>query len=181
MHPANVEAVAWISQLKSSASLVLALAALLAYPRRPGLASVCFALALLAKGHAVFALPVAALFEWLRTGRVRWRWIALWAAIFAAFAVVEIASHERNQGGGPDADATTPFVWLRTIVAIAMRYLVMAATSLGRLRLPRDRARAQPARSLVPGRAGRARGARLAPRRRRCGGAARRPSSGSGR
>jgi len=130
VHPANVEAVAWVSQLKSSAALVLALLALLAYPRRPALASVCFALALLAKAHAVFALPVVALFEWLRTGRVRWRWIALWAAMFAAFSVAEITSHERNQGGGPTL-RDDPFVWLRTIVAIAARYLVMAATSLG--------------------------------------------------
>ena len=129
-HPANVEAVAWISQLKSSSSLVLALAALLAYARRPGLATVLFTLALLAKGHAVIALPVAALFEWLRTGRVRWRWIALWAAIFAAYAVVEIVSHERNQGGAPARD-DSPAVWLRTVVAIALRYLVMAATSWG--------------------------------------------------
>jgi len=129
-HPANVEAVAWISQLKSTASLVFALAALLAYPKRPALASVCFALALLAKGHAVFALPVVALFEWLRTGRVRWKWIALWAAMFAAFSIAEITSHERNQGDGPTL-RDDPFVWLRTIVAIAARYLVMAATSLG--------------------------------------------------
>ncbi len=130
VHPANVEAVAWVSQLKSNAALVLALAALLAHPRRPALASVCFALALLAKAHAVFALPVVALFEWLRTGRVRWRWIALWASLFAAFAIAEITSHERNQIDGPGLRDDTS-VWLRTIVAIAMRYLVMAATSLG--------------------------------------------------
>jgi hypothetical protein len=130
VHPANVEAVAWVSQLKSTAALVLALAALLLYPRRPALASVCFALALLAKAHAVFVLPIAGLFEWQRTGRVRWRWLALWTALFAAFAVAEIASHERNQLGGPGL-RDEPFVWLRTIVAIGMRYLVMAATSLG--------------------------------------------------
>jgi hypothetical protein len=125
-----VEAVAWISQLKSDAALVLALAALLAHSRRPRLATLWFALALLAKGHAVIALPVAGLFEWLRTGRVRWRWIAIWASLFAAYSIVEIWSHERNQGdvsllgGGPAA-------WLRTVVTIAMRYLVMAATSWG--------------------------------------------------
>ena len=129
-HPANVEAVAWVSQLKSSTSLVLALAALLAYPRRPGLASACFVLALLAKAHAVFVLPVAALFEWQRTRSVRWRWIALWALLFAAFSVAEIASHERNQLAGSSLRDDT-FVWLRTIVAIALRYLVMAATSIG--------------------------------------------------
>jgi hypothetical protein len=130
LHPANVEAVAWVSQLKSSAALVLALCALLAYPARPVLATACFALALLAKAHAVFVLPVAALFEWTRTGRVRWRLIALWAALFAAFSVAEIASHERNQGSGPTL-RDEPATWLRTIVAIALRYLVMAATSLG--------------------------------------------------
>jgi len=130
VHPANVEAVAWISQLKSTASLVFALAALLAYPRRPALATVCFALAILTKGHAVFVLPVAALFEWLRSGRIRWRWIALWAAMFAAYSVAEILSHERNQGEG-QALHDSHFVVLRTIVSIAMRYLVMAATSWG--------------------------------------------------
>jgi hypothetical protein len=130
LHPANVEAVAWVSQLKSSASLVFALLALLAHPRRPGLASVCFALALLAKAHAVFVLPVAALFEWTRSGRMRWGWIAAWAAFFAAFALAEVASHERNQGAVA-ALRDAPLVRLATIVAIALRYLVMAATSLG--------------------------------------------------
>lgn len=130
VHPANVEAVAWISQLKSTASLVFALSALLAYPKRPGLATVCFALAILTKGHAVFVLPVAALFEWLRSGRVRWRWIALWAAMFAAFSVAQVMSHERNQGEG-GALRGSPLVVLPTIVSIAMRYLVMAATSWG--------------------------------------------------
>jgi hypothetical protein len=129
-HPANVEAVAWISQLKSSSSLVLALLALLAYPRRPALASVCFALALLAKGHAVFVLPVAGLFEWTRSGRVRWGWIALWAAIFAAYSVAQIVSHERNQAAVA-ALGDPILVRAGTIVAIALRYLVMAATSLG--------------------------------------------------
>jgi hypothetical protein len=129
-HPANVEAVAWISQLKSTASLVFALAAVLVYPRRAGLATACFALALLSKGHAVFALPVVGLFEWLRTGRVRWRWLALWALMFAAFSVAEIVSHERSQIDDlPLRDDKV--VWLRTIVAIAMRYLAMAATSYG--------------------------------------------------
>ncbi len=130
LHPANVEAVAWVSQLKSTASLVFALAALLAYAKRPGLATACFALALLTKGHTIFVLPVAGLFEWLRTGRVRWRWLALWGLMFAAFSVAEIASHERNQIDDlPMRD--DPVVWLRTIVAIAMRYLAMAATSFG--------------------------------------------------
>jgi len=37
VHPANVEAVAWISQLKTSSAMLLALLALLLWPRRPGL------------------------------------------------------------------------------------------------------------------------------------------------
>ena len=49
LHPANVEAAAWISQVKSTASLSFALLALLALERRPALATACFAAALLAK------------------------------------------------------------------------------------------------------------------------------------
>jgi hypothetical protein len=64
VHPANVEAVAWISQLKSSSSLVLSLLALLAWPGRPLAGTLLFALALLAKATAAFVLPVALLLEW---------------------------------------------------------------------------------------------------------------------
>ena len=49
VHPANVEAVAWISQLKTSSALVLTLLALLALERRPALSSFAFGLGLLAK------------------------------------------------------------------------------------------------------------------------------------
>jgi hypothetical protein len=58
---------------------------------------------------------------------VRWRWLALWTAIFAAYAVIEVVSHERNQGGEPPREG----VWLLTAVSLAMRYLVMAASSWG--------------------------------------------------
>jgi hypothetical protein len=50
--------------------------------------------------------------------------------MFAAYSVAEILSHERNQGEG-QAVHDSPLVVARTIVAIAMRYLVMAATSFG--------------------------------------------------
>jgi hypothetical protein len=50
--------------------------------------------------------------------------------MFAAFSVAEIASHERNQLDAAGLRGE-PFVWLRTIVAIALRYLVMAVTSFG--------------------------------------------------
>ncbi len=130
LHPANVESVAWISQLKSSSALVLSLAALLAYSRRPALASALFALALLAKATAAYALPVALLLEWTRGGRVRWRWMGLWSLLLLAYAIPEFAAHQRS--GAADAVLhETPLVLLRTVCAFAMRYLVMAATSYG--------------------------------------------------
>jgi hypothetical protein len=130
LHPANVEAVAWISQLKTSAAMLLGLVALLAYPRRPALGTIGFVLALLAKATAAVALPVAWLLEWTREGRVRWRWLALWALLLLAFASFEFAAHQRAGA----AEATlheTPLALLRTMAALALRYLVMAATSWG--------------------------------------------------
>ena len=130
VHPANVEAVAWISQLKSSASLVLSLGALLAWPRRPVLSVACFALALLAKATAAAVLPAALCFEWSRTGRLRGGRALACAALLAAFAAVELATHQRTGAAAAELHAT-PFVLARTIAALGLRYLVMAATSLG--------------------------------------------------
>jgi hypothetical protein len=130
LHPANVEAVAWISQLKSTLALPLALAALLAWNRRPGLATAAFAAALLAKPTAAFALPVAALFDHARRERVRWGWLGVWALALAAYSAAEFTTHQRTGA----AEATlhdTPFVLIRTMAAIGARYLVMAATSAG--------------------------------------------------
>ena len=58
LRPANVEAVAWISQLKTTLSMVLALTALLLWRARPPLATAAFVLALLSKATAAFALPL---------------------------------------------------------------------------------------------------------------------------
>jgi hypothetical protein len=129
-HPANVEAVAWISQLKSSSALVLSLCALLAWPRRPLAGALLFALALLAKATAAFVLPVALLLEWAETGRVRWRFAAATAAALAAFAAVEFFAHQRS-GAAEATLHATPLVLARTIAALGLRYLVMAATSWG--------------------------------------------------
>ena len=130
MHPANVEAVAWISQLKTTLSLVLSLAGLLAWARRPGLATGLFTAALLAKPTAAVMLPAALLLDWTRGGRVRWRWLAAQALVFAAFASVEFGTHQRT--GVADASLReAPLTLLRTIAAIGARYLAMAATSLG--------------------------------------------------
>ena len=53
LHPANVEAVAWISQLKSVLALAFSFAALMAFRRRPRASAIPFALALLTKATAV--------------------------------------------------------------------------------------------------------------------------------
>lgn len=137
-HPANVEAVAWISQLKSSAALVLSLLALLAFPRRPALATVWFALALLAKPTAAYALPVAGLLAWARPApglEPRRRtasvgWLALWALVLGVYAASEFALFHRS---GQDVRPVDPDPWVRaaTILANGGRYLLMAATGRG--------------------------------------------------
>jgi hypothetical protein len=132
LHPANVEAVAWISQLKSSSSMALSLLALLAMPRRPAVACVLFVLALCAKPTAAFVLPVAALFEWTESpkGRLRWRWYAVMAVVLAGYAAVELIAHQRS-GAVEAVLYETPLVLVRTILSLAFRYVVMSATTWG--------------------------------------------------
>jgi hypothetical protein len=130
LHPANVEAVAWISQLKSSSALVLATGSLLAFERRPALGTALFGAALLAKPTAAFALPVAALLARARHRPLPWLWLGVGAALFAAFAVAEFSLHQRS-GAAEARLAEIPFVLARSSLALALRYLVMAATSLG--------------------------------------------------
>jgi protein O-mannosyl-transferase len=129
LHPANVEAVAWISQAKTPAAFVLSMAALLAHRRRPALGALCFGLALLAKPTAAFALPVAGLLDWTREGRVRWSWLSLWAVLLASYFCAEFWTHQRSGAVEPiDEDL---LVRLRSSAAIAARYAWMSATSRG--------------------------------------------------
>jgi len=134
VHPANVEAVAWIFQLKTIGALALATGALLAQPRRPLLGTLLFALALLTKASALFALPVAAVFSWIARDpqdgwRVHRRWLGLWALVLVLYAWPQFFAFERvGQVGGLHPDA---WVQARTVVAIGARYLAMAATSYG--------------------------------------------------
>lgn len=134
LHPANVEAAAWISQVKSTASVALAVAALLALERRPALATFCFALALLAKPTSAFVLPVAALMTWTRLrgveARRSFRWIGAWAVLLAAYAAVEMVAFTRAVAGVVPVDPD-PLVRLRTSVGFVARYFAMATTSLG--------------------------------------------------
>lgn len=129
VHPANVEAVAWISQAKTPAAFALSMAALLAHPRRPALGVLLFGFALLAKPTAAFALPVAMLLDWTRERRIAFVWLAAWAALLAGYAVAEFATHQRTGAAEPVAEDA--LVRLRTSVAIGARYFWMAATSLG--------------------------------------------------
>lgn len=134
LHPANVEAVAWISQVKTQVAMAFMLAALALYERRVGVAAGAFALSLGSKAMTAVALPVAAAWEWVRaerTGRRRARAsVALWAAIFAAFAAVQLVAFRRAHAGvEPVSDSLAVQLW--TSAANGARYLWMAVTSLG--------------------------------------------------
>ena len=134
VHPANVEAVAWISQVKTQVAMALMLAALVAWERSVALSSLAFALSLGAKATSAVALPVAAAWDWIRgerarRGRARASLVA-WTAIFAAFAVMQVvAFRHAHRGVEPVSDSRAVQLW--TTAAIGARYLWMAATSLG--------------------------------------------------
>ncbi len=135
VHPANVETVAWIFQLKTIVALALGIGAMMLHERRPGWALTLFTLALLTKITAVFAWPCALVQAWGRQtrgegGPPRWGWLGAWALVMVAIAFPEMTAFERQ------ADVRIEIhedgiVHARTVVAIAMRYLVMAATGIG--------------------------------------------------
>lgn len=149
LHPANVEAVAWISQLKSVLALALACLALLLEPRRSALAAAAFALALLTKFQAAFALPVALLWLWqsrentpphasstgprrrgVRSPSARLGWLAVWGLALLLIAIPQIFAFERLGHASvsvPDAGVER----LRFLFSLLGRYLVMAASSWG--------------------------------------------------
>ena len=133
LHPANVEAVAWISEVKTLAAMALALGALLLQERRPALAALLFGLALLSKALAVFALPVA--FTALLCGKPpaaarSFAWLGLWLVLFALYAGPQWHTFQRL-GETEIALHPDPLVAARTIVAFLARYLAMAATGYG--------------------------------------------------
>jgi hypothetical protein len=135
LHPVNVEAVAWISQLKTTACFVLSMAALLAFPATPALATGFFFLALLAKPTASFLLPVVAvlILVRLRGARPSARhlvWLGVWTVGFLLLAVAQLEVNRRS--GTPDAAVGAEgLARLRTSASITLRYVVMSTTSLG--------------------------------------------------
>lgn len=136
VHPANVEAVAWASQLKTGGCLAFALGALLLLRRHPLGSTLLFVLALLTKASASFAVPTAAAFVWAWTAaepagaRRRWAWVAAWAALFAVYSIPQVQAFSRL-GGVEVAAYSDPWVHARTMAAVGVRYLVMAASSWG--------------------------------------------------
>ncbi len=134
VHPANVEVVAWASQLKTCASLALALGALLALARAPLASTLLFALSLLTKASGLFALPSAAALLWAqRRGGVAGcgdaRWLAVWLGIALLYALPQSAAFAHL--GIADAAFDGPWVHLRSIAAVGMRYALMAVTGCG--------------------------------------------------
>jgi hypothetical protein len=136
LHPANVEAVAWIFQLKSIVALALATAALLCESRRPVVATALFAAALLTKIQAAFALPVALVAVWCgapagaRAARARLLALAAWALVLVLALLPELLAFERLG----HAEAAAPLAGgerLRATAGFVGRYLVMALTSIG--------------------------------------------------
>lgn len=135
LHPANVEAVAWISEIKTLAAMALALGALLLQQRRPAIAVLLFALALLSKALAVFALPVAIVALLCRqprstTARRDWCWMGVWLVVLACYAGPQWHTFQRlgqtELGLSPD-----PLVAARTLVSFVARYLAMAFGGYG--------------------------------------------------
>jgi len=135
LHPANVEAVAWISQLKSVLALALSFGALIAFRRHPRASSPVFALALLTKAAAVFALPMAAALAlvWRRSGGATARHVqglALWTLVVVLYALPQLAAFDML---GRAYAPPYPDLWthLLSIAAIGSRYLALAACGYG--------------------------------------------------
>jgi hypothetical protein len=133
LHPANVEAVAWIFQLKTLLSFTFSIAALLCLVRRPGLSTLLFALSILAKPTAGAALAAAIVFEaWRRPAPGepprRIGWLCAWGALLALYGLVEFAAF---RGVGEFLDDTPLSERGLQIISIVGRYLVMATATWG--------------------------------------------------
>jgi hypothetical protein len=132
-HPANVEAVAWIVQLKTLLSTSFGLGALLLLRRRPALATGLFALGLLTKPTIAAVLAAAIVFEWTRHPGPqgpprRTVWLFVWGAVLLVYGVIEFAAFRST---GEFQTVLTAAARALQAVAIAGRYLVLATTSLG--------------------------------------------------
>ena len=138
VHPANVEAVAWISQLKTNGALAASLAALLLFRRHPAAGFVAFLLALGFKATALAALPTAAAqltLEWRRSASAEpsasraalgraWAGLALWAIAGLAYAALQLGSFSAaNARIAPLHSEWIP--WAANLIALVGRYVGM--------------------------------------------------------
>lgn len=133
VHPANAETAAWLFQLKTLLAFSFGFGALLALSRRPLLATVLFALALLCKPSASAVLAGAIVFVAQRRlapdpARTRTPWLVAWGLLLLLYALPEFAAF-RSVGEFRQELAPGPRVL--QAVAIAGRYLVLALTGLG--------------------------------------------------
>jgi hypothetical protein len=103
------------------------------------LATLCFALALLAKPFAAVALFAVLLFGWARSrgdgeaevrDEGRWPWLAGWVAVLVGFAIVEAVAFSSTAGQAPALYAD-PWTRVCMMIAAAGRYLWMALTGTG--------------------------------------------------
>lgn len=139
LHPLQVESVAWISEQRGLLSALLAIVALIGYlPREPtagdahrparyAAATVCFALALLAKPSAV-AVPLVAVAIDRGWYRQAWREVARRAAPWLALALVVAVFNKWQQGDARLAFVAPP--WSRPLLAgdaLAFYLLKLAA------------------------------------------------------
>jgi hypothetical protein len=135
LHPANVEAVAWVFQLKTLLSFTFGIAALLHLQRRPALSTVWFLLAILAKPSAGAVLAAAIVFEGFRAvgpegPARRTRWLFAWGGLLAAYAVIEFAAF-RGVGEFLDPRELSGFERVLGTIAIVGRYLAMTTFGYG--------------------------------------------------
>lgn len=135
VHPANVEAVAWMSQLWTLVALGLSLGALHVQRDRPGLALLSFTLAMLTKPAAVCVVVPAALREWLwrdALGSDEQRRHLLifcgWLSVAILLCAVEIAVFRASHSAALPGLHPEGWAQVRTCFAIWGRYLALAMT-----------------------------------------------------
>ena len=133
VHPAAVEAVAWISQIWGPLALCFGIGALLAQRRRPLAALLLFSLALLTRPTSVCFLPVAALREWVWRGAPARRWLLMlgWLAVFAVLSAAELQVFRDSGAAAQSPLDPDPLVRARTLIASVGRYAAMAASGIG--------------------------------------------------
>jgi len=136
VHPAQVEAVAWMSQIWNALAMALGAGALLAQRNRPRLAFALFALALLTRPTSVCFLPAAWIraFCWRRAragAPPRFAGLAAWTLALAVVGAAELATFHDAGAAARFEPAPDALAKARTLVAGFGRYVAMAVTGFG--------------------------------------------------